>query len=132
MGSNVYTSSGIYTDTLSSITSCDSIIYTSLLVNNSTFSFDTLSSSIGIIWNGIQLSESGDYSVTLVNSYGCDSITNINFTFSDISTINNNNNKERTLIKKTDLLGRESKEKRGAVLLYLYDDGSVEKKIIIE
>tara|TARA_B100000900_G_scaffold295576_1_gene254217 strand:- start:1699 stop:3723 length:2025 start_codon:yes stop_codon:yes gene_type:complete len=132
VGSNVYTSSGIYTDTLSSIISCDSIIYTSLLVNNSTFSFDTLSSSISIIWNGIQLSESGDYSVTLVNSSGCDSITNINFTFSDISTINNNNNKERTLIKKTDLLGRESKEKREAVLLYLYDDGTVEKRIVIE
>ena len=41
--------------------------------------------------------QSGEYSTTLLNTYGCDSITNINFTFSDISTINNNNNKDLTL-----------------------------------
>ena len=132
VGSNVYTSSGNYTDTLSALTSCDSIIYTSLLVNNSTFSFDTLVTSVSIIWNGIPLSLSGDYSITLVNSVGCDSIVNLNFTYNHISAINNNNTKERTLIKITDVLGRETNGRENKLLLYLFDDGTVEKKIILE
>ena len=43
-------------------------------------SYDTLISAISINWNGIILSASGDYSFSLVNSVGCDSIANINFT----------------------------------------------------
>ena len=36
------------------------------------------------------------------------------------------------LLKVTDLLGRETKQIRNKLLLYIYDDGTVEKKIIIE
>jgi len=39
-------------------------------------------------------------------------------------------NKE--LLKVTDLLGRETKGKRNQILFYIYDDGTVEKRIIIE
>ena len=39
-------------------------------------------------------------------------------------------NKE--LLKVTDLLGRETKGKRNQILFYRYDDGTVEKKIILE
>ena len=39
-------------------------------------------------------------------------------------------NKE--LLKVTDLLGRETKVTKNEPLLYLYDDGTVEKRIIIE
>ena len=38
---------------------------------------------------------------------------------------------QKKLIKKIDLLGRESK-KTNELLFYIYDDGSVEKRIIIE
>jgi len=44
-----------------------------------------------------------------------------------INTITNNNK----LIKSIDILGRET-DKKKHILLYIYDDGSVEKKIIIE
>jgi hypothetical protein len=132
VGSNVYTSSGNYTDTLSAFTSCDSIIYTSLLVSNSSYTFDTLVASVSVIWNGIQLSVSGDYSIVLINSAGCDSIVNLNFTYNHISAINNNNTKERTLIKITDVLGRETNGRENKLLLYLFDDGIVEKKFIFE
>jgi choice-of-anchor B domain-containing protein len=132
VGSNVYTSSGNYTDTLSAFTSCDSIIYTSLLVSNSSYAFDTLVASVSVIWNGVQLSVSGDYSIVLINSAGCDSIVNLNFTYNHISAINNNNTKERTLIKITDVLGRETNGRENKLLLYLFDDGIVEKKIILE
>jgi hypothetical protein len=39
-------------------------------------------------------------------------------------------NKE--LLKVTDLLGRETKGSKNEVLFYIYDDGTVEKKIILE
>ena len=40
------------------------------------------------------------------------------------------NNKQ--LIKITDLLGRESEDLKNQPLFYIYNDGTVEKKIIIE
>ena len=40
---------------------------------------------------------------------------------------------QRKLIKVVDVLGREiDKENKDALLLYIYDDGSVEKKYVIE
>ena len=41
-------------------------------------------------------------------------------------------NPERTLLNIKDMLGREAVVKNGSILFYLYDDGTVEKKIIIE
>jgi len=40
--------------------------------------------------------------------------------------------KSRTLIRITDILGREVKEEKNVVLFYLYSDGSVEKRVLIE
>tara|TARA_B110001469_G_C9595651_1_gene295739 strand:- start:539 stop:1237 length:699 start_codon:yes stop_codon:yes gene_type:complete len=39
---------------------------------------------------------------------------------------------KKGLLKITDLLGRETKENKNHVLFYLYDDGTVEKKVVIE
>ena len=39
---------------------------------------------------------------------------------------------ERELLKVTDLLGRETKGIKNEVLFYIYDDGTVEKRIVIE
>jgi len=41
------------------------------------------------------------------------------------------NNKTKKLLKIVDILGRESKSKKG-LLFYIYSDGTVEKKLIIE
>jgi len=38
----------------------------------------------------------------------------------------------RELLKVTDLLGRETKGKKNEPLFYIYDDGTVEKRIVIE
>ena len=40
--------------------------------------------------------------------------------------------KNKELIKITDLLGREAKASKNEPLFYIYDDGTVEKKLIIE
>ncbi|MEE2954257.1 MAG: hypothetical protein VX347_03700 [Bacteroidota bacterium] len=43
-----------------------------------------------------------------------------------------NNNLDAQLIKVIDILGRESNQKKNTPLFYIYDDGAVEKRIIIE
>ena len=47
---------------------------------------------------------------------------------SGIEELSNN----RELLKVTDILGRESDKKQNTLLFYIYNDGTVEKKIIIE
>ena len=39
---------------------------------------------------------------------------------------------KKELLKITDILGREKKGKKNELLFYIYDDGTVEKKINIE
>ena len=131
VGSNVYTSFGNYTDTVSSFNGCDSIIYTNLLVNNNFYSFDTLVSSVSIIWSGIPLSVSGDYSSALINSVGCDSIVNLNLTITNSTSIEESTNNKK-LISITNILGQKTTFRKNTSLFYIYDDGTVEKKIILE
>ena len=62
---------------------------------------------------------------------------NINFIDSSIiincpTTIIENVSDLRELIKVVDLLGRDSNEENNRILFYLYSDGTVEKKVIIE
>jgi len=97
-----------------------------------TSSYDTLSVTASIVWNGDTLTVSGDYSVTLINSVGCDSIVNLNLTITIPSGILNITNTEKTLLKVTDMLGQETPHKRNTPLFYIYDDGTVEKRIVIE
>ena len=94
-------------------------------------SYDTLLSSVSLNWNGLILTASGDYSVTLINSVGCDSIVNLNLTVTTtgISDITNNTS---NLIKITNMLGQETPYRRNTPLFYIYDDGTVEKRIVIE
>ena len=49
-----------------------------------------------------------------------------------ISTIHNLENSNKNLIKIVDVLGRETKPKKNTPLFYMYDDASVEKKVVIE
>ena len=49
-----------------------------------------------------------------------------------ISTIHNLENSNKNLIKIVDVLGRETKPKNNTLLFYMYDDASVEKKIVVE
>ena len=103
-------------------------------MNNTTFSFDTLISSSTINWNGINLAISGDYNFILENILGCDSIASLNFTISTNTNISYYN-RDRKLLKVTDILGRDYKatnRSKNINLLYIYDDGSIEKKYIFE
>ena len=60
-----------------------------------------------------------------------DDYDTITFYVSPPSTIEEHfNNKE--LLRTTDILGRETKGKKNEPLFYIYDDGTVEKRITIE
>jgi Leucine-rich repeat (LRR) protein len=132
VGNNVYDTAGVYIDTLSSANGCDSIIQTYLMVEQNTYSYDTLVIGASIVWNGIPLNVSGDYSVTLINSTGCDSIANLNLTITNTTGLLDVTNTEKTLLKITDMLGQETPYRRNTPLFYIYDDGTVEKRIVIE
>ncbi len=78
VGSNIYDSTGVYFDTLTTVNGCDSIILTDLFVQNSSASFTINSLSIcegdtAFVGTSFYLN-SGNYSDTLINVNGCDSI----------------------------------------------------------
>ena len=54
------------------------------------------------------------------------------FTVIDGTTAINEHTSNKELIKVTDILGRETKGTKNEPLFYIYDDGTVEKKINIE
>jgi len=50
----------------------------------------------------------------------------------DITGLSNQFNNKKSLLKVTDILGRETEEKLNTPLFYIYEDGSVKKIIVIE
>jgi len=97
----------------------------------SSTSYDTLVSNTSVFWNGMHLLVSGDYTLTLINSVGCDSIANINFTLIPTATLDYNEvNKDDFII--TDVLGRKTNYKQNTIQFYLYQNGIVEKKIVFK
>ena len=158
VGNNTYSQEGDYTDTLQTIYGCDSVINSyiqwsdpissltlagtnidaSVSGGTSPFLFEIYGPS-GLL-NSTQNNGSiiqfnplinGQYYFIVTDGLGCISDTafiNINNIPSSISGIQNS----KELIKIVDILGRETEEKRNTTLFYIYDDGTVEKKIIIE
>ena len=75
--------------------------------------------------------QNGIYWVVVTDVNGCISdslyytVTNITTSFSEINT-------KKKLIKTIDVLGRKNKGTKNKPLFYIYNDGTVEKQIIIE
>ena len=133
IGANTYSIAGNYTDTLLNSNGCDSILYTNIAIDYNTTSFDTLITNTSIVWNGMNLTTSGDYTFLLANSVNCDSIAHLNLIIENISAIFTiSNNKSKTLLKITNVLGEPTKPTSNTPLFYIYDDGTVEKKLILE
>ena len=97
-----------------------------------TFSYDTVVSTLSYYWGSYHLFSSGDYSDTAINSVGCDSIAYLNLTINNISDVLDITDHTRNLVKITNVLGRETLYRRNTPLFYIYDDGTVEKKIVVE
>ena len=78
----------------------------------------------------ITASSNGTYSCDVKDKVGC--IINVVFIVTNVPTSILEFNSERKLLKITDLLGKETERNRNEPLFYIYDDGTVEKKIILE
>ena len=74
----------------------------------------------------------GLYTVNVTDANGCVISDSTFVNAYNLTGIINVKNTSNTLIKVTDLLGQDTKEKANTTLFYIYDDGTVEKKIIIE
>ena len=122
---------GVYADTIPISNGCDSIVIYTFDINQSTSSYDTLSANSAFVWNGNTLNLSGDYSDTLINSVGCDSIANLNLTITNTTGLLDVTNTEKTLLKITDILGQETPYRKNTPLFYIYDDGTVERKLFL-
>jgi hypothetical protein len=82
--------------------------------------------------NGQTYTQSGTYTHTLTNAAGCDSIVTLDLTlsFTGIDEINSNGSKK--LLKITDLNGKETPFRKNTVLLFIYEDGTVERVFVTE
>lgn len=79
---NEYSISGIYTETFVTADGCDSIVTLQLTFNSPSERKDTVVTCYNspIKWNGKWYDASGDYTDTLVNVFGCDSIVTLHLT----------------------------------------------------
>lgn len=76
-GGSVVTTTGTYTDTLTTVYGCDSVVITQLYVrvNDTTLIADTIcNGNTYTLQDGSTVTAAGSYPVTLINRYGCDSI----------------------------------------------------------
>lgn len=128
----IYSVSGSYNQTFSNTSGCDSLHTLSLTINNSNSGFASYSSPNPVIWAGQTLTSSGLYTANLTNIFGCDSIANLDFTLNPASITNENRFNINHLVKIIDPLGRDCQMQSNKTLFYIYNDGSVNKRIIIE
>ncbi|MEI8054294.1 MAG: GDSL-type esterase/lipase family protein, partial [Bacteroidota bacterium] len=86
---NNYSTSGVYSVMLVNANGCDSIATLNLVVNDLSESTTIITICINqtpYVWNGNNYSTSGNYSVTLANANGCDSVATLNLTVNNISS----------------------------------------------
>jgi gliding motility-associated-like protein len=85
----VYTQSGFYSDTLTTVSGCDSIVSVNLTINGTittpTITANACNSYIAP-W-GTVYTQSGNYSDTLTTINGCDSILSVNLTITGLPTL---------------------------------------------
>ena len=74
----------------------------------------------------------GLYTIVVTDANGCVISDSTSMNAYNPTSVINIKNPSKTLIKVTDMLGQETPSRRNAPLFYIYDDGTVEKQIIIE
>ncbi|MGB0871032.1 MAG: PA domain-containing protein [Flavobacteriales bacterium] len=87
VGSSIYSSTGNYADTLNNIYGCDSIVTLNLTVNPTptTPLTESICEGESFMVGSSAYTTSGNYTNTLSNMYGCDSVVTLNLTVNPIS-----------------------------------------------
>ena len=157
IGNSTYTLSGTYTDTLTNSYGCDSIIIIDLTVSNPVGIISSNATQIMVIanggippydyavygpnsfvqqfisTNGLQSffpSINGQYYFIATDALGCQS--QAVYYAVDFPLTINNIPLVKKLVKITDMLGKNTNEEKNVTLFYHFDDGTVERKIVIE
>ena len=81
--------------------------------------------------SGAVYTTEGIYMDTILNAAGCDSIITINLSM-NFAGIMETNTPPKQLIKIVDVQGRETPFKPNTPLIYIYDDGTIEKVFRVE
>jgi hypothetical protein len=76
--------------------------------------------------------QSGTYTATIPNAAGCDSIITLNLSLSYTGIEELSPNHGKTLVKITDLNGKETPFKKNTILFFIYEDGTVERVYVAE
>ena len=146
---NTYYNSGIYIDTITNSFGCDSIMSLNLIINNSPNVVITQNNNMleaqsfggaspyDFIWNtgdttmNIIPQVSGNYWVLSIDANGCVSDTS-HFAVFIIANQIEETSSVKNLSKIVNSLGQPLKPVNNIPLFYIYDDGTVEKKIVID
>jgi len=142
-----YTASGAYTNTYTNVAGCDSVHTLGLTIlpipisniyqNNSNLSVIP-NSGLGpytYMWSTMETTQSitpasfGTYWAFITAQNGCNSDT---LFYNYTSTAISENNTTKKLLSIVNNLGQETPFRRSTPLFYIYDDGTVEKRIVIE
>ncbi|MCC5916506.1 MAG: gliding motility-associated C-terminal domain-containing protein [Cryomorphaceae bacterium] len=85
----VYTISGTYTDTLTTLSGCDSIVTLTLTINQSSSATETITACDVYVWgaNNQSYNASGNYTAVVPNAVGCDSTITLDLTILQSDTI---------------------------------------------
>ncbi len=158
VGSNSYTVTGIYYDSLFTSNLCDSIIITDLVISDPVGNIAANGVQLNVSANGgvqpyvyevfgpngliltsnnnnggvltINPTLNGQYYFIATDALGC--ITDTVYFTVDFASAIDEGSSTKKLIKITDVLGREVIPKTNQNLFYHFDDGTTEKRIIIE
>ena len=85
----IWTTAGVYNDTLQMVRGCDSVITVNLVVFNTTATVTTTVCDSYTAPSGLVYTTSGMYMDTIPNSLGCDSIISINLTVNYTASVTN-------------------------------------------
>src|SRR5690606_39642807 len=90
VGGNIYTTTGNYSETLTTTNGCDSLVNLDLSVNP-TFAVnlvETICEGESVSVGGNSFTTSGNYSEVLTTTTGCDSIVNLDLTVNPTFAVN--------------------------------------------
>jgi thiol-disulfide isomerase/thioredoxin len=127
-----YNTSGNFDQSFANSSGCDSVHTLMLTINSSNSGSASYTSPNPIIWEGQNITTSGSYTSTFTNVLGCDSVATLEFTLGSALSVNDASYNTKKILKVVDLLGRESAGKKNETLFYIFNDGTVEKRIIVE
>jgi len=159
VGSSVYFALGSYSDVFVAGNGCDSSVTTNLTFYQSptlqigsapspaeicfgdTILLEASPGFVSYAWNNgmtgqiIYDNPTTDtwYMVEAVDANGCVVKEDINvYVDSCITSVNETSQQEKQLLKIIDILGKEATPKQKGIMFYIYSDGTVEKKLLID